>query len=113
MTPPSEHAAGRLSSAENDEKRASNERATWNKLTSSLSEKRRKTVPSVHGVQDEEFDPGQADDVNVAENGGNGGMFSEAELERLGRERPACFPNIWHEIAFSFSLVMSQVLAVR
>jgi hypothetical protein len=34
------------------------------------------------------------------------------DLERLGRERPPCFANIWAELAFGFSIVMSQILAV-
>ncbi|KAB8078303.1 major facilitator superfamily domain-containing protein [Aspergillus leporis] len=33
------------------------------------------------------------------------------DLERLGRERPPCFANIWAELAFGFSIVMSQILA--
>ncbi|EXJ77637.1 hypothetical protein A1O3_09865 [Capronia epimyces CBS 606.96] len=31
-------------------------------------------------------------------------------IERLGRERPSCFKTIWSEIAFVFSIVMSQIL---
>lgn len=42
-----------------------------------------------------------------------GGMLSDAEVEKLGRERPALLPNWWVEIAFCFSVVMSQVMAVR
>lgn len=34
----------------------------------------------------------------------------EARIERLGRERPAVFTSIWKEIAFCFSVVMSQIL---
>ncbi|GMF79121.1 unnamed protein product [Aspergillus oryzae] len=34
------------------------------------------------------------------------------DLERLGRERPPCFSNIWSELTFGFSIVMSQILAV-
>lgn len=34
----------------------------------------------------------------------------EARIERLGRERPPAFKSIWHEIAFGFSIYMSQVL---
>ncbi|KAE8370382.1 major facilitator superfamily domain-containing protein [Aspergillus caelatus] len=34
-----------------------------------------------------------------------------ADLERLGRERPACFSSIWSELTFAFSIVMSQILA--
>lgn len=33
-------------------------------------------------------------------------------IERLGRERPQCFANIWSEIAFCFSILMSQILTV-
>ncbi|KAJ5114388.1 hypothetical protein NUU61_000147 [Penicillium alfredii] len=33
------------------------------------------------------------------------------DLEKLGRERPACFSNLWTELAFCFSIVMSQILA--
>lgn len=37
----------------------------------------------------------------------------EARIERLGRERPAVFKSLWAEIAFVFSISMSQVLSVR
>jgi len=33
-------------------------------------------------------------------------------LERLGRERPATFPNNWIELCFCFSLLASELLAV-
>lgn len=33
-------------------------------------------------------------------------------LERLGRERPATFPNKWIELCFCFSLLASELLAV-
>ncbi len=33
-------------------------------------------------------------------------------IERLGRERPACFDSTWQEAGFVFSIAMSQVLAV-
>ena len=36
----------------------------------------------------------------------------EVRLERLGRERPACFRSTWQEAGFVFSIAMSQVLAV-
>ena len=36
----------------------------------------------------------------------------EVRLERLGRERPACFRSTWREAGFVFSISMSQVLAV-
>ncbi|GAB1191809.1 hypothetical protein APSETT444_000992 [Aspergillus pseudonomiae] len=36
---------------------------------------------------------------------------SDLDLERLGRERPPCFSNIWSELTFGFSIVMSQILA--
>jgi hypothetical protein len=35
-----------------------------------------------------------------------------ADLERLGRERPKCFPGPWSEISFCISIFMSQILAV-
>ena len=54
-----------------------------------------------------------SDDGNESASGEyRGGMLSEAELERLGRERPAILRNWVVEIAFCFSVVMSQVLAV-
>ena len=34
----------------------------------------------------------------------------EARIERLGRERPPTFKTIWSEIAFVFSITMSQLL---
>lgn len=37
---------------------------------------------------------------------------TEARLERLGRQRPEVFDSIWAEIAFIFSISMSQVLTV-
>lgn len=40
-------------------------------------------------------------------------LLLERDIERLGRERPAAFKNAWTEIAFVFSISMSQVLAVR
>lgn len=39
-------------------------------------------------------------------------MYSEAELERLGRMRPTIFPNLLSELGFCFSLVLSQIMAV-
>ncbi|PGH34617.1 hypothetical protein GX50_02601 [[Emmonsia] crescens] len=38
-------------------------------------------------------------------------LLLERDIERLGRERPAAFKNAWTEIAFVFSISMSQVLA--
>ncbi|KAL4805355.1 major facilitator superfamily domain-containing protein [Aspergillus unguis] len=37
--------------------------------------------------------------------------FDELSLERLGRERPPSFSGAWSEVAFCFSIVMSQILA--
>lgn len=34
----------------------------------------------------------------------------EVRIERLGRERPPTFKSIWQEVAFLFSVIMSQVL---
>jgi hypothetical protein len=36
----------------------------------------------------------------------------EADLERLGRERPKSFRGPWSEISFCLSIFMSQILAV-
>ncbi|OAX79192.1 hypothetical protein ACJ72_06489 [Emergomyces africanus] len=38
-------------------------------------------------------------------------VLSERDIERLGRERPPAFKNVWTEVAFVFSISMSQVLA--
>ncbi|KIX04923.1 uncharacterized protein Z518_05794 [Rhinocladiella mackenziei CBS 650.93] len=34
----------------------------------------------------------------------------DARIERLGRERPPTFKSIWAEVAFVFSIIMSQIL---
>lgn len=34
------------------------------------------------------------------------------KLERLGRERPACFKSAWQETGFVFSICVCQVLSV-
>ena len=34
----------------------------------------------------------------------------DARIERLGRERPPAFKTMWGEIAFVFSIIMSQIL---
>lgn len=34
------------------------------------------------------------------------------DLEKLGRQRPECFKSLGSELAFCFSIVMSQILAV-
>ncbi|KAL4919013.1 major facilitator superfamily domain-containing protein [Aspergillus aurantiobrunneus] len=41
----------------------------------------------------------------------NGDNVGELSLERLGRERPPSFSGAWSEIAFCFSIIMSQILA--
>ncbi|KAL2865290.1 putative MFS multidrug transporter [Aspergillus lucknowensis] len=41
----------------------------------------------------------------------NVGNIDEAILEQLGRERPASFSGAFPELAFCFSIVMSQILA--
>lgn len=44
--------------------------------------------------------------------GGSGPLILDPEtIERLGRERPAHFKNLWMELAFCFSLFMCQILA--
>lgn len=40
-------------------------------------------------------------------------LYSEEDLNRLGRQRPAQFSNAWSELAYCFCICMSQVLAVR
>lgn len=40
------------------------------------------------------------------------GVLDELTLERLGRERPPSFSGAWPEVAFCFSIIMSQILAV-
>ncbi|KAL4799594.1 major facilitator superfamily-domain-containing protein [Aspergillus venezuelensis] len=37
--------------------------------------------------------------------------FDQISLERLGKERPPSFSGAWSEVAFCFSIVMSQILA--
>jgi hypothetical protein len=37
---------------------------------------------------------------------------STPDLEKLGKERPQTFSGFWPELAFCFSIVMSQILAV-
>ncbi|PLB52910.1 MFS multidrug transporter [Aspergillus steynii IBT 23096] len=39
------------------------------------------------------------------------GYMDEAYIEQLGRQRPACFSSLWSELAFCFSIMMSQILA--
>lgn len=34
------------------------------------------------------------------------------DLEKLGKERPQTFSGTWPELAFCFSIFMSQILAV-
>ncbi|KAL5341904.1 major facilitator superfamily domain-containing protein [Aspergillus crustosus] len=41
----------------------------------------------------------------------NGNNFDQISLERLGRERPPSFSGSWPEVAFCFSIIMSQILA--
>ena len=60
-----------------------------------------------------------ADDINASGNAtptSNRASIEEesleVRLERLGRERPACFNTTWQEAGFVFSIAMSQVLAV-
>jgi len=38
-------------------------------------------------------------------------LYSQAEIERLGRERPEAFKSIWVEIGFCFSLLGSMFVA--
>lgn len=34
------------------------------------------------------------------------------DLEKLGKERPQFFSGLWPELAFCFSIMMSQIMAV-
>ncbi|KAL1953882.1 hypothetical protein VTO42DRAFT_2068 [Malbranchea cinnamomea] len=89
-----------------------NPKAPWHRLSSLLSEKRQKTSSSACDEESRECgEQCQGNSDSAAENGRIVALFSEAELERLGRQRPACLPNVWCEMAFCFSVVMSQVLA--
>lgn len=40
------------------------------------------------------------------------GTLSEADIERLGRQRPNAFPTAFTEIGFCFSLLASMFMAV-
>lgn len=40
------------------------------------------------------------------------GEALERRIERLGRKRPKQFKSLWAEVAFIFSIAMSQVLSV-
>ena len=39
-------------------------------------------------------------------------LLDQETIERLGRQRPPHFSNIWTELAFCFSIFMCQILAV-
>ncbi|KAK1145565.1 hypothetical protein N8T08_004123 [Aspergillus melleus] len=41
----------------------------------------------------------------------SGRYADDAYIEQLGRLRPPCFPNLFSELAFCFSIMMSQILA--
>jgi hypothetical protein len=52
----------------------------------------------------------ESDDSQFAE---SAALIDDSTLERLGRERPAFFAGAFPEVGFCFSIVMSQILAVR
>ncbi|CAF3530105.1 hypothetical protein FGSG_07550 [Fusarium graminearum PH-1] len=54
------------------------------------------------GVLDQERNPSQSREPS---------LFNQKELERLGRERPACFASIWSEIGFIFAVVGSMMVS--
>ncbi|KAL2002686.1 hypothetical protein VTN02DRAFT_6169 [Thermoascus thermophilus] len=61
--------------------------------------------------------PTDLSEKDHVENGHTDGVFSSpveetasARIERLGRERPPCFATRWSEMAFCFSILMSQIL---
>ena len=39
-------------------------------------------------------------------------LLDDETIERLGRQRPPHFSNIWTELAFCFSIFMCQILSV-
>lgn len=51
--------------------------------------------------------------VSSTEYDAEGAIDPDADIERLGRQRPSVFRNFASEAAFCFSIVMSQVLTVR
>lgn len=69
-----------------------------NPNTSALDDR---SLPNVHA-------PPRADEQDAVERFVEESL--EAKIERLGRERPAAFKTIWSEIAFVFSITMSQLL---
>lgn len=59
--------------------------------------------------------PATGDDAhkaNMTEEGPSPrGLYSESEIERLGRQRPDVFPSLWVELGFGFSLLGSMFVA--
>lgn len=52
------------------------------------------------------------DSLDRSTNDAQGGEDLQRRIERLGRERPKQFKTLWAEVAFVFSIAMSQVLSV-
>ena len=53
--------------------------------------------------------PAETKDTNLR---GESEESEAARLERIGRERPVQFKTIWAEIAFAYSIVASEIMAV-
>lgn len=51
--------------------------------------------------------------INNEDQGPNAQTLPDPEIiERLGRQRPPHFSNMWTELAFCFSIFMCQILSV-
>lgn len=50
--------------------------------------------------------------IDRSSNEAQEGEALERRIERLGRKRPKQFKSLWAEVAFIFSIAMSQVLSV-
>ncbi|KAL2829416.1 major facilitator superfamily domain-containing protein [Aspergillus cavernicola] len=55
--------------------------------------------------------PKDGEPDNSSRSRDNIATLDESTLERLGKERPQSFSGVWPEVAFCFSIVMSQILA--
>ena len=77
----------------------------------------------LYNVKREQEQPNAGDDHKRAKNSGNDTDFKihgdeeapesqKARIERLGRERPAKFKSFGAELAFCYSIIASQFMAV-
>ncbi|OCT51970.1 putative MFS-type transporter [Cladophialophora carrionii] len=60
--------------------------------------------------QSAEFDPANPLEVEKVTTQQDTEESMDARIQRLGRERPPAFTTIWAELAFVFSIVMSQII---